>query len=93
MDDAPATTLTFRLQQIAPERVARTLSAWSVSTSVATAIATPLWGLLAELVGLRAAIAAAGILALPAPLLLPRELRPLRDAQRTAVASGPQSAA
>jgi hypothetical protein len=63
---------TFRLQQIAPERVARTLSAWSVSTSAATAVATALWGLLAEIVGLRAAIAAAGVLALPAPLFLPR---------------------
>ncbi|HTU31619.1 MAG TPA: MFS transporter [Solirubrobacteraceae bacterium] len=63
---------TFRLQQVAPDRIARTLSAWSVSTSAATAIATALWGLLAELVGLRAAIAAAGVLALPAPLFLPR---------------------
>jgi MFS family permease len=73
---------TFRLQQIAPERIARTLSAWSVSTSAATAVATALWGLLAEIVGLRAAIAAAGILALPAPLFLPRG----RDAETTTVA-------
>lgn len=80
---------TFRLQQIAPERIARTLSAWSVSTSAATAVATALWGPLAELVGLRAAIAAAGILALPAPLLLPRG----RDVPRSAVATAQQAAA
>ncbi len=66
---------TYRLEQTAPERIARTLSAWSVSTSAATAALTVLWGLLAELVGLRAAIAAAGILALPTPLLLPRRAR------------------
>ncbi|MGB0091878.1 MAG: MFS transporter [Solirubrobacteraceae bacterium] len=63
---------TYRLEQTAPERIARTLSAWSVSSSAATAVMTAAWGLLAELIGLRAAIAAAGILALPAPLLLPR---------------------
>jgi len=63
---------TYRLEQTAPERVARTLSAWAVSTSATTAAMTALWGVLAELVGLRAAIAAAGIVALPAPLLLPR---------------------
>ncbi len=63
---------TYRLEQISPERIARTLSAWSVSTSATTAAMTALWGVLAELVGLRPAIAAAGILALPAPLLLPR---------------------
>jgi hypothetical protein len=64
--------LTWRLEQTAPERLARTLSAWSISTSAATAVLTALWGLLAGLIGLRAAIALAGILALPAPLLLPR---------------------
>jgi hypothetical protein len=63
---------TRRLELIAPERLARTLSAWTVSTSATTAAMTALWGLLAEFVGLRAAIAAAGVLALPAPLFLPR---------------------
>jgi len=66
---------THRLQQTAPVRLARTLSAWSVSTSAATALLTALWGLLAELIGLGAAIATAGILALPTPLLLPRPAR------------------
>jgi MFS family permease len=63
---------TYRLQHAAPDRVARTLSAWSISTSLSIAITTALWGLLSELLGIRAAIAAAGVLALPTPLLLPR---------------------
>jgi MFS family permease len=63
---------TYRLEQTAPERIARTLSAWSVTTSATTAVMTALWGLLAEHIGIRAAIATAGVLALPAPLLLPR---------------------
>ena len=66
---------TYRLEQTAPGRITRTLAAWSVSTSAATAVLTALWGLLAGLIGLRAAIAAAGILALPTPLLLPRLAR------------------
>jgi hypothetical protein len=61
---------THRLEQTAPERIARTLSAWSVSSSATIAVMTALWGLLAELIGLRGAIAAAGLLALPSPLLL-----------------------
>jgi MFS family permease len=66
---------TWRLQQTDRDRIARTLSAWSVTTSAATAVMTAVWGLLAEVVGLRAAIGLAGILALPAPLLLPRRQR------------------
>jgi Major Facilitator Superfamily len=66
---------TYRLEQTAPERIARTLSAWSVTSSATIAVMTALWGLLAELVGLRGAIAAAGLLALPTPLLLPRARR------------------
>lgn len=78
---------TYRLEQTAPARLARTLAAWSVSTSAATAILTALWGLLAELIGLRGAIAAAGILALPAPLLLPRRSRSVSEPAPAAVAS------
>jgi MFS family permease len=63
---------TYRLEQTAPERVARTLSAWTISTSVSIALATALWGVLGELIGVRAAIAVAGVLALPTPLLLAR---------------------
>src|SRR5579875_2995800 len=75
---------TRRLEEIAPERLARTLSAWTVSTSATTAGLTALWGLLAELVGLRAAIAAAGVLALPAPLFLPRARARERPPEATA---------
>lgn len=76
---------THRLDQTAPERVARTLVAWSVSTSAATAALTAIWGPLAELVGLRPAIAVAGLLALGAPILLPRRAP---AAQETAAAGG-----
>ena len=68
---------TYRLQQIPTDRVARTLSAWSVSSKATTAAMTALWGLLADLTGPRAAIGAAGLLMLATPLLLPRhEHRP-----------------
>lgn len=63
---------TCRLEQTAPDRVARTLSAWSVSSSLAIAAMTTLWGLLAAVTGPRIAIAAAGVLLLFTPLLLPR---------------------
>lgn len=63
---------TYRLEKIAPDRLARTLSAWSVSSSATIACMTGLWGLVAELIGVRGAIFAAGMLALPSPLLLPR---------------------
>jgi hypothetical protein len=55
-----------------PDRVARTLSAWTVSTRGVTAALTALWGVLASLAGPRAAIALAGVLLLATPLLLPR---------------------
>jgi MFS family permease len=63
---------TYRLDHTAPERVARTLAAWSVSTSAAIAALTAAWGLLAAAVGSRTAIAAAGVLLLATPALLPR---------------------
>ncbi|MBO0515747.1 MFS transporter [Streptomyces beijiangensis] len=63
---------TYRLAATDPGRVARTLSAWSVSTSVAIAAMTAAWGLLAALTSPRIAIAAAGLLLLATPLLLPR---------------------
>lgn len=63
---------TYRLDRTAPERVARTLAAWSVSTSAAIAALTAVWGLLAAAVGPRTAIAAAGVLLLATPALLPR---------------------
>ena len=78
---------TYRLEQIAPDRIARTLSAWSVSTSASIAAMTALWGLLASLTGPRTAIAAAGVLMLATPLLLPRHdhtAQPERELARAA---------
>ena len=63
---------TYRLEQIAPDRVARTLSAWSVSTSTSIAVMTALFGLLGSLAGPRTGIAVAGALMLVTPVLLPR---------------------
>ncbi|MET8954889.1 MFS transporter [Streptomyces sp. NPDC004533] len=63
---------TYRLDHTAPDRVARTLSAWSVSSSISIATLTALWGLLAALTSPRTALAAAGVLLLATPLLLPR---------------------
>jgi Major Facilitator Superfamily len=63
---------TYRLDQTGKDRVARTLSAWSVSSSTTIAAFTALWGVLASFTGPRTAIAIAGVLILATPLLLPR---------------------
>ncbi|MGO4755674.1 MFS transporter, partial [Streptomyces sp. 2MCAF27] len=63
---------TYRLDHTDPGRVARTLTAWSVSSSATTAALTAVWGLLAAITGPRPAIAIAGLLMLATPLLLPR---------------------
>ncbi|MCX4912102.1 MFS transporter [Streptomyces sp. NBC_00687] len=63
---------TYRLQRTAPDRVARTLTAWTVTTKATTALLTALWGALAALLGPRTALALAGVLLLTTPLLLPR---------------------
>ncbi|MEV6027534.1 MFS transporter [Streptomyces sp. NPDC052036] len=63
---------TYRLDHTAPDRVARTLSAWAVSSSASIAALTVLWGLLAALTSPRTALAVAGVLLLATPLLLPR---------------------
>ncbi len=60
----------YRLEQTAAERVARTLSAWSVTSNATIAVLTALWGLLAGLTSPRIAIAIAGVLLLATPLLL-----------------------
>ncbi len=61
-----------RLEQCAPDRVARVLSAWSVTSKATIALTTAVWGLLAGFTGARAAIAIAGVLMLGTPFLLPR---------------------
>jgi len=63
---------TYRLEQTGQDRVARVLSAWQVTKNVTIAALTALWGVLAALTSPRIAIAAAGLLLLGTPLLLPR---------------------
>jgi hypothetical protein len=72
----------YRLGRTPTDRVARTLSAWSVTSKATVAAMTGLWGLLADAVGPRAAIAVAGLLMLITPVLLPRrDLTPRRRAE------------
>ncbi|KOU13817.1 major facilitator transporter [Streptomyces sp. WM6372] len=63
---------TCRLRLTATDRVARTLSAWAVTTKASTALLTVVWGVLGGLLGPRTAIGLAGVLLLATPLLLPR---------------------
>ncbi|MEO3828487.1 MFS transporter [Actinomadura sp. B10D3] len=66
---------TYRLERTPPDRVARVLSAWSVTGKLTMAGLTALWGVLAGVTGPRLAIAAAGVLLLATPLLLLRAAR------------------
>ncbi|HJY59011.1 MAG TPA: MFS transporter [Streptosporangiaceae bacterium] len=63
---------TYRLDQTPADRVARTLSAWSVTGNATIAALTAVWGVLASLTSLRTALVIAGLLLLATPLLLPR---------------------
>jgi MFS family permease len=74
---------TYRLEQTQMDRVARTLSAWSVSSNATIAVLTALWGLLASITSLRIAIAVAGLLLLTTPFLLLRgESNPTAQAKK-----------
>jgi MFS family permease len=66
---------TRRLELTPDDRVARTLAAWTVTSSLTVAALTAAWGVLASVVELRAAVAAAGAALLLTPLLLVRPLR------------------
>ncbi|MFD0971694.1 MFS transporter [Plantactinospora endophytica] len=63
---------TYRLEHTPEDRIARTLSAWSISSSAVIAIFTALGGLLAAATSPRTALTVAGLLILTSPLLLPR---------------------
>ncbi|WP_280244203.1 MFS transporter [Nocardia abscessus] len=63
---------TYRLEHTPKDRVARTLSAWSISSGAAIAVLSALGGLLADATSPRTAITVAGLLILASPLLLPR---------------------
>jgi MFS family permease len=69
---------TYRLEHTPDDRLARTLSAWSISSSAAIAVLTALAGLLASATSPRTAITAAGLLILTSPLLLLRRNRAAR---------------
>lgn len=74
----------YRLEQTGPDRIARTLSAWSVASSATVAAMTALWGILAGVTSIRTAVAVAGLLMLATPLLLPWRAMDAdgRDAER-----------
>ncbi|WP_063052999.1 MFS transporter [Nocardia arthritidis] len=63
---------TYRLEHTPDDRIARTLSAWSIGSSAAIAILSALGGLLADATSPRTAVTIAGLLILASPLLLPR---------------------
>lgn len=69
---------TQRLTRTPSDRVARVLTAWSVTGKLTTAATTALWGLLAALTTPRTAIAVGGLLLLVTPLLLFAPARPRR---------------
>ncbi|GAB3137944.1 MFS transporter [Micromonospora sonneratiae] len=75
---------TYRLDQTATDRVARTLSAWSVTSNATIAAMTALWGLLAYVTSPRTAIAIAGVFILATPLFLPRHDRTTQHEQELA---------
>ncbi|MET7806150.1 MFS transporter [Micromonospora chersina] len=77
---------TYRLEHTPSDRVARTLSAWSISSSAAIAVLSALGGLLAGVTSPRTAIVVAGLLILASPLLLPRrpDTAPAPDRELTA---------
>lgn len=65
---------THRLEHVPAERVARVLTAWTVSSTAAIAVLTAAWGVLAAVMGARAAIGAAALLLLTTPFLLRRRV-------------------
>ena len=72
-DGLPSCMLaTYRLEHTPGDRIARTLSAWSIGSGAAIAVLSALGGLLAEATSPRTALTVAGLLILISPLLLPR---------------------
>ncbi|MBC2904294.1 MFS transporter [Streptomyces cupreus] len=67
---------TYRLQHTPTHRISRTLTAWTVTIRATTALLTAVWGVLGSLLGVRTAIALAGLLLLMTPLLLPHRPEP-----------------
>ena len=61
----------YRLELTPHDRVARVLSAWSVSSNASIAVLTALWGVLAQFTTPLTAVGAAGLCILASPFLLP----------------------
>jgi hypothetical protein len=68
-----------RLELADPGKVARVLTAWTVSSRTSIAVLTALWGVLAGFVGARVAIGAAGVLLVGACVLLPWRREPVGE--------------
>jgi predicted MFS family arabinose efflux permease len=85
---------TYRLEHTRKDRIARTLSAWSISSSAAIAVFSALGGLLADATSPRTAITVAGLLILASPLLLPRrqDSAPVPDLEPATAGPQPQAA-
>jgi MFS family permease len=62
---------TYRLEHTPTDRLARTGAAWTITTKLTVATLTAILGVVASLVGVRVAIAVAGLALLATPLLLP----------------------
>ncbi|WP_084599507.1 MFS transporter [Actinoplanes subtropicus] len=87
---------TYRLEHTPRHLVARTLSAWSIGQQASIAALTALGGLLAGITSPRTALAAAGLLILTTPFLLPRDhqtpQKPTADRAAAAAAVRPAGA-
>ncbi|MEK0099945.1 MFS transporter [Streptomyces sp. A475] len=77
---------TYRLEHTDSDRMARTLSAWSVSSSLSIAALPAVWGVIAAVTSPRTAIAIAGVVLLVTPLRLPRRERAARNTGEQAAA-------
>jgi MFS family permease len=62
---------TYRLEHTPTDRLARTLAAWTITTKLTVAALTATLGIVASVLGVRVAIAVAGIIMLATPLSLP----------------------
>jgi MFS family permease len=80
---------TYRLEHTPRDRIARTLSAWSISTSGSIAVLSALGGVLASVTSPRTAITVAGVLILASPLLLPRHPDPVPAPDLEPATAGP----
>jgi MFS family permease len=67
---------TYRMERLPDDRITRALTAWSVTSNATIATVTALCGALATLTSARIAIAAAGLLLLATPALLPTATPP-----------------